>query len=630
MTFAVAVLWKSTVVLIAALVAVRVAHRTRASVRHALLVATFMLLALLPVGTWALPRIAVPILPDGLPPSLIASDRPRSMPTSAGTSPAGSRSTSSASESAARGLANGPQSAGVRGAGSSGTPEGAGGSLDGSGFSAGLLGIPIEDLTTLIATLWAAGAVVVLAGLSVGILRVQRLRRTALPSRDAHALLHAVAPAAVAAAPVDVVVHEDIQSPMTCGVWRMSIVLPRDADAWNHAAITRALVHELEHVARRDWLTQITARAICALYWFHPLAWTAYRQLCLEAEHACDDAVVAKEEGTMYADQLVNLARRMAARPPVAVLGMAQRSDLAARVSAVLDASKARGRAGVLRTGLIATTAAAMLLALAPLQLVAQGPPITDSGSPIDDASSPVEDVRSPIEDADSPTEVATAVPRRGVADQVRNPRFDRVLVEAADEGDIDTVRDLLDNGANVDATVPGDGTPLIVAAREGHIELARLLVDRGADLNLGVPGDGNPLIMAAREGHLAVARLLLDRGANVNEAVSGDGNPLIMAARDGHLDVVQLLLDHGADIEFIVPGDENALICAAGAGRLDVVRHLVDRGANVHAAVEAIQTSWQRGSSLGTTELRTPLGMALRGGHREVAEFLRARGAVR
>jgi beta-lactamase regulating signal transducer with metallopeptidase domain len=600
MTFAVALLWKSTVVLVAAIVAVRLAHRTRASVRHGLLVATFALLALLPLGSWALPTVAVPILPAGL---IATSDRHGDVLATADSSPAGSRLPSPESASTTPGAVNGPKSGEVARAAGAGNPEG-------PGFSPGILGIRAETLTTLIAALWAAGAAGVLAGLIVGILRVQRLRRTALPSREAHMLLHTIGRRA-ATIPVDVVVHEGIQSPMTCGAWRLAIVLPRDANAWSDAAMMRALVHELEHVARRDWLTQISARAICALYWFHPLAWMAYRQLCLEAEHACDDAVVAREDGTMYADQLVTLARRMAARPAVAVLGMAQRSDLAARVSAVLDASRARGRAGVLRTGIIAATAATMLLALAPLQLVAQGPPpadagspivdagspiadarspIADAGSPIGDAGSPVQDVRLPIEKAESPTAVATAIPREGADGQRRSPRFDRVLVEAADEGDIAAVRQLLDGGANVDATVLGDGTPLIVAAREGHIELVRVLIDRGADLNLGVPGDGNPLIMAAREGHLAIVQLLLDGGADVNVEIAGDENALIQASASGHLEVVQLL---------------------------------VARGAAVNARV------WDGGSSLRPGEWRTPLNMATRGGHREVAEFLRARGAV-
>jgi beta-lactamase regulating signal transducer with metallopeptidase domain len=61
-------------------------------------------------------------------------------------------------------------------------------------------------------------------------------------------------------------------------------------------------MHEIEHIQRGDWLMQIVARTVAALYWFHPLVWTAWRRLCLEAERSCDDAVVLSEERTDYAN----------------------------------------------------------------------------------------------------------------------------------------------------------------------------------------------------------------------------------------------------------------------------------------------------------------------------------------
>ena len=57
---------------------------------------------------------------------------------------------------------------------------------------------------------------------------------------------------------------------------------------------------------------QYMARFVCALYWFHPLVWMAWRRLRLEAERACDDAVLRRAEATAYADQLVLLAERLA------------------------------------------------------------------------------------------------------------------------------------------------------------------------------------------------------------------------------------------------------------------------------------------------------------------------------
>jgi hypothetical protein len=289
----------------------------------------------------------------------------------------------------------------------------------------------------------------------------------------------------------------------------------------------------------------------------------ACRQLALAAEHACDDAVVAREESTQYADQLVTLARRMSTRPSHPALAMANRSELSARVKALLDASQPRGRTGVLRAALIVAVAAVAVAAIAPLQLVAAPSMITPS-------------IVAAAAGGDG------APQRRG-----RSTRLDRVLVEAADEGDVRDIRELLDDGADVNAAIAGDGSPLIAAARGGHLAAVQLLLDRGADPNLGVSGDGNALIMAAGEGHLPVVQLLLDRGAEVNA---------------------------------VVDGDENALIQASGSGELEVVKLLVARGADVNARVWA--------PALNGGEWRTPLSMATRGRHGDVAALLRSAGA--
>jgi hypothetical protein len=347
---------------------------------------------------------------------------------------------------------------------------------------------------------------------------------------------------------------------LTFGVWRPAIALPADAREWDERDVQRALVHELEHVARRDWVMLIVARAICALYWFHPLAWIAWRRLALEAERACDDAVVSGTESADYATQLVGLAERLSAAQTAPMLGMAKRSDLAARVTAVLDAGQRRGRAGFRVSALIAATAALLVLVVAPTRAVATSATVTIGEIDVDGQRPPGR----------------------------RQRALDRELYEAAENGDIEGVREMLEAGANVNAVLDGDGSPLIAAARRGGAEMVRFLVELGADINLGVPGDGNPLIAAAAEGHAEIVALLLDRGAHVDT---------------------------------IVAGDETALIQASGEGHLAVVRLLVERGANVEFGV--MVTNW-----LGEQEWRSPLAVARRAGHADIVSYLQSVGA--
>lgn len=418
----------------------------------------------------------------------------------------------------------------------------------------------------LILGLWAGGAALLMVSLTADLWRVRRIVRNALPWIELGPKISALAAAGGIRRVPDVLLHEDAVTPFVCQVWRPAIVLPATARAWVEADLERALVHELEHVRRVDWAVQIASRAVCACYWCHPLAWVAWRRLCLEAERACDDAVAQRTERTEYAAQLVALATRMSNRQ-APVLGMAHRSDLASRVASLLDATQRRGRTGALAGAATICSAAVIAAALAPVRAVAVSIP--------DDAV---------VEGAVSTESQARVSPSGG-----RSSRGDMSLLEAASQGDVEAITGLLDAGADVNAVISGDGSPLIAAAREGHVHAVRLLLDRGAGLDLGVPGDGNPLIMAAAAGHL---------------------------------EIVTLLLDRGADIEHVVSGDENPLIQASGNGRLDVVRLLVSRGADVNARVLAPRLR-------DDGEWRTPLSMARRNRHASVVELLRSAGAA-
>ena len=131
------------------------------------------------------------------------------------------------------------------------------------------------------------------------------------------------------------------------------------------------------------------------------------------------------------------------------------------------------------------------------------------------------------------------------------------------------------------------------------------------------------PDASAARAGDPAIVEMLLDAGARVDAAVPGDGNALIAAAARNRIDVARLLIDRGADVDAIVPGDETPLINAAGAGHLEMTALLLDAGADPRLEVKVGR--WFRAD-----EVRSPIGQAERGGHDDVVDLLRSRGAER
>jgi uncharacterized protein (TIGR03435 family) len=217
---------------------------------------------------------------------------------------------------------------------------------------------------------WIMGAALSLIPLAIGLWKLRLLRRTGLPWAEGQAMVDRLATDSAIGTRVEVLLHESVPGPIASGVLHPAILLPPDAQTWEQDDLNRALRHEMEHVRRGDCLTHSLARAVCAMYWFHPLVWMAWRQVALEAERACDDIVIAHSEATAYATQLVELAQRLMSAAKSPHLAMANRADLPLRVSAVLDSRQRRGRAGPFLVALGCSAAAVLLLTLSPLRTV--------------------------------------------------------------------------------------------------------------------------------------------------------------------------------------------------------------------------------------------------------------------
>ncbi len=473
------ILIKATIMLVLGLTLVRLSGKARASVRHLLLVATFASLFALPLIVIMTPEMTIEI-PVNNPGNFISQQS--AVSTTSDLATKNNNIELSTQESR----------------------------VDWS--------VPLW--TTIIWLGWAAGFFLMLGSLVINLWRLRRLRHNGLPWIERRDFIKSLAAESGIRRTVEILLHEDIQTPLTCGARRPTIMLPSDAHDWGEAELRRVLIHELEHVRRGDWILQLATRAICAVYWFHPLVWAAWRRLSLEAERACDDAVIQSAESTEYADQLVQLARRLSKPHGLITIGMANRSDLSTRVSAILDDRQRRGPAGLLAAAGAMLVAGFLVLSIAPIRAVVAQSSVTQES-----------DLRTKN------------------TKERQWSSLDQELYEAARNGDVLEINRLLDAGANVNSVIVGDGSPLIGAARNGRLAAVRLLLDRGAHPNLAVSGDGNPLIMASREGQAEVVTLLLDRGAKIDEVVPSDENALIQASGKGRLGVVKLLVSRGADV---------------------------------------------------------------------------------
>jgi ankyrin repeat protein len=158
-------------------------------------------------------------------------------------------------------------------------------------------------------------------------------------------------------------------------------------------------------------------------------------------------------------------------------------------------------------------------------------------------------------------------------------------VADAAMRKDAAAVKQLLKQGADVNAA-QGDGmTALHWAAMYNDADLARMLMYAGARKDAATRnGTYTPLHLAARTGSAAVVKALLDAGANANFATtSGGATPLHLAAAQGNTETITALLDHGAQVNAKEGAwGQTPLMWAAAYNRLAALEILLARGADV------------------------------------------------
>jgi beta-lactamase regulating signal transducer with metallopeptidase domain len=229
-------------------------------------------------------------------------------------------------------------------------------------------GIDPADVVLAVAAVWLAGVLFHLARLMIGGIGLIRLHRRSvahIPNGIADAPFRGLgwqlrlrtSPASDA-------------GPLTWGVLKPVVLLPKASVTWPRERLTSVLLHEAAHVRRKDCLCRLIAMAASALYWPNPLVWLAARAMRADAERAADDAVLtAGVKPTCYAEHLVGLAREFSGFSYAMSLSMAERRMLNTRVEAILDPDQPRSgvtKMDVLKLGVAAVALTAGLALVRP------------------------------------------------------------------------------------------------------------------------------------------------------------------------------------------------------------------------------------------------------------------------
>jgi uncharacterized protein len=117
--------------------------------------------------------------------------------------------------------------------------------------------------------------------------------------------------------------------------------------------------------------------------------------------------------------------------------------------------------------------------------------------------------------------------------------------------------------------------TDLMNAATAGDIQLVKQLIDLGADVNASNKFGSTSLMGASAGGHLHIVQELIEHQANINAQGKDRSTSLMFAVRNGHIAIVEYLLNQGADLTQKNRNGKTALSIAAEAGLKQIVEML-------------------------------------------------------
>ena len=172
----------------------------------------------------------------------------------------------------------------------------------------------------------------------------------------------------------------------------------------------------------------------------------------------------------------------------------------------------------------------------------------------------------------------------KGAEVNARDTKRKTALHYAAQGGHLEPLKYLVGKGAEVDAQNKKGETGLHYAAQGGHLEALKYLVGKGAEVNALDTKRKTALHYAAEEGQLKTLKYLVEKGAEVNARDKERRKTVLhYAAEEGHLEPFKYLVEKGAEVHTLDKEGKTALHYAATRGHLEILKYLVEKGAEVN-----------------------------------------------
>ena len=166
---------------------------------------------------------------------------------------------------------------------------------------------------------------------------------------------------------------------------------------------------------------------------------------------------------------------------------------------------------------------------------------------------------------------------------------FGKHFLKAAEEGEEEVVKFLLDVGVDANYVDINKMTALMASSERGQTRVVQLLLQNGADANMqSETSNWTALVAASDNGHIDVVNLLLKNNANPNLQMVRGWTALMGACENGYYEIAEQLLLHKADPNAQMKKGWSALMAASEHGHLKIVELLLRHNANPNAKAGA------------------------------------------
>ncbi len=136
-----------------------------------------------------------------------------------------------------------------------------------------------------------------------------------------------------------VAISNSIATPVVAGIFQPKILIPETLlGTVSSEQLIQIFIHELAHIRRRDHVVLVVQQLARVLFWAHPMVAQVCQRLTQASEEICDNHVLSKTPSKAYSQTLLTVAElAMGSRNPVGSIGVVGGWSLSQRVAGLLD-----------------------------------------------------------------------------------------------------------------------------------------------------------------------------------------------------------------------------------------------------------------------------------------------------